>query len=369
MLTIKTNVSFPQNITQKHETLLETSVFFDIETTGLHRRYSHLYLIGALTKQDNTWLLTQWLAEKPSEEPLLLTSFLSTLSSNSRLIHYNGQSFDIPYLMTKCAFYQITDAPLISCDSLDIYRCIRPYKKHLSLSKLTQKDAELFMDIHRDDPYSGGELISCYKEYLTTADPGLKKALLLHNQEDIQNMPRLLSLLAYQYLTNTTPSQDAKCTHECNFNLIAWNFQTDLLIIKLELFYSLPAPITCVNPPFHLSASQKEATLTINTYQGTLRYYYPNPKDYYYLLTEDKAIHKSIGSYVDKDHRTQATAATCYQPHIGTYLPQPIPMLRPALKQSHKDSLTYFSTDQLASEDTKKLRKQYIQLILNHLLA
>lgn len=367
MLTIETNFLFPQNILDEYGALLESSVFFDIETTGLHRRYSHLYLIGTLTNQSDHWLLTQWFAEKPSEEPLLLESFLSTLSPESHLIHYNGQSFDIPYLRAKCAFYQTSATPLTACTSLDIYRSIRPFQKYLDPGSLTQKDAEHFLGIHRNDPYTGGELITCYKEYLNTVDPNLKKALLLHNQEDILNMPKLLPLTAYQQLNQVFASQDPECTQKNNVQLIAWNYHPDALTIQLQLPYSLPAPITCETPYFHLAASHKGATLTILPYQGTLRYYYPNPKDYYYLPAENKAIHKSVGTYVEKAHRIQATAATCYHTHTGVFLPQPIPLFSPALKQNPKDSITYFNPDQLADENTISLRKQYIHLVLNTL--
>ena len=63
--------------------------------------------------------------------------------------------------------------------------------------------------------------------------------------------------------------------------------------------------------------------LSIRVYKGTLKYYYPNYKDYYYLIYEDTAIHKSVGEFVDKDARIKATKETCYTKKDGTFLPQP----------------------------------------------
>ena len=34
--------------------------------------------------------------------------------------------------------------------------------------------------------------------------------------------------------------------------------------------------------------------------EGTLKYYYPDYKNYYYLPLEDEAVHKSVGVYVDR---------------------------------------------------------------------
>lgn len=40
--------------------------------------------------------------------------------------------------------------------------------------------------------------------------------------------------------------------------------------------------------------------------------YYPNYKDYYYLPAEDIAVHKSVGTYVDRRCRRQADALNCF---------------------------------------------------------
>ena len=45
-------------------------IFYDIETTGLSRYSTFVYLIGAVRYEQNLWILTQWLAESPEEESL-----------------------------------------------------------------------------------------------------------------------------------------------------------------------------------------------------------------------------------------------------------------------------------------------------------
>ena len=69
-------------------------VFFDIETTGLSWRTSHLYLIGALffDPAADTFTLRQWFLDRPTEEKEMLVSFFTFLSDVKRLVHFNGRS-------------------------------------------------------------------------------------------------------------------------------------------------------------------------------------------------------------------------------------------------------------------------------------
>ena len=86
-------------------------VFFDIETTGLSWRTSHLYLIGALffDPAADTFTLRQWFLDRPTEEKEMLVSFFTFLSDVKRLVHFNGTTFDLPYLTHKALFYQMED--------------------------------------------------------------------------------------------------------------------------------------------------------------------------------------------------------------------------------------------------------------------
>ena len=53
------------------------------------------------------------------------------------------------------------------------------------------------------------------------------------------------------------------------------------------------------------------------TCQDTLKYFYDNYKDYFYLPKEDTAIHKSVATYVDKDFRQKAkTAFVGFEPTV-----------------------------------------------------
>lgn len=55
--------------------------FYDIETTGLSRNSTYLYLIGAVGIEDETWYFYQWMAENASEEETILRIFHNFFSN------------------------------------------------------------------------------------------------------------------------------------------------------------------------------------------------------------------------------------------------------------------------------------------------
>lgn len=79
-------------------------LFYDIETTGLSRNSTFLYLIGAVAYEENNWQMYQWMIENEEEESELLKTFSEFLQDFSCTIQYNGDSFDQPYLDAR---YQI----------------------------------------------------------------------------------------------------------------------------------------------------------------------------------------------------------------------------------------------------------------------
>ena len=180
-------------------------VFFDIETTGLSWRTSHLYLIGALffDPAADTFTLRQWFLDRPTEEKEMLVSFFTFLSDVKRLVHFNGTTFDLPYLTHKALFYQMED-PLSSIASLDLYQALRPFQSILGLSSMKQKNVEQYLSFPRKDQLNGKQLILVYHDYLQTLDEKKLELLFLHNYEDVLGMGSVLELLALRKGTTLT---------------------------------------------------------------------------------------------------------------------------------------------------------------------
>lgn len=345
------------------EYLTPSSMFFDIETTGFSAAHSQVYMIGYAAKIDGEICITQLFAETPSEEPQILTAFLEALSPYSTLVSFNGIGFDVPFLKGRYAHYKMPEA-LDSLQHFDIYRQISRLKHILKLQSLKQKSLESFLGISRDDKYSGGDLIPIYLEYSKHPSQDACALLKLHNFEDMAGMAAMLSLLSYSRL------------FEGHFQISSLKTQKwetyegqegRELILSLETDAPLPKHFSCKKGELYATGLGHQVKLRIQPYIGELKYFYPNYKDYYYLPTEDMAIHKSVASYVDKDYRTQATAATCYCKKSGCFLPQYQALFSPSLKREHQDKVSYFKLTEDFKTSREKL-KTYAMHLLEYLL-
>lgn len=358
---MRTNiVPFPVDLQYPIEKygLLEELLFFDIETTGFSPNSSFAYLIGCVTysEEAKAFQVIQWFAEAKQEESLLLHTFFDYAKNYKILVHYNGQGFDMPYISKKCRSYNL---PYRFTDftSLDLYRLVAPYKKLLKLPQLKQKSIEEYLEIYREDPFTGGELISVYETYLSSPNEGLYSDLIQHNLDDVCSMVKILPILAYAdlfqggfWLTNFTLPDTAQndAPHEAIFHMNA----------KVPL----PRRISFGNPEFYFTGYKENCKLKVRIYTEELKYFYPNYKDYYYLPSEDTSIHKSVAFYVDKEFRTQAKAANCYSRKTGRFLPQYEEIVKPYFKREYKDKKTYFELTEEFTENTG-LMQQYIQHI------
>lgn len=342
-------------------TFTENTIFFDIETTGFSPARTSLYLIGCATRKGNLLCLDQFFAEKEEEEPEVLTAFFALLARHKQILTFNGIGFDIPYLKGKCMAHHLKE-PFSSHIYIDIYKEISRIRSVLSLPNLKQKSIEVFLGIGREDTCSGSELIEVYKEY--TRHP-TKEALCLlrqHNYEDVLNMPKLLPLLSYQrFLGGAFRVVSLKASE---YRAMDGSKNNKELFFILSLSCPVPTPISVSYEDCYLSLHGDTARLRVKLFEGELRFFFGNPKDYYYLPAEDLAVHKSLASYVDKEHRQQATAANCYTKKHAIFVPQFQDIVTPAFRNLPKDKASFFelTEDFITSAETQY---QYVLHILN----
>ena len=334
MITIDKDFEFYESYPLSRLGNREDLLFFDIETTGFSGDYNQVYLIGCVYFTETSARFVQWFADTKTSETEVIESFFAFAKNYKTLVHFNGDTFDIPFIEKRCHALDL-EFSFAPFTSIDIYKCIKPYKKHLGLENLKQKSIEAFLGIDRDDTYSGGQLIEVYQEYLKTKDPYLLKLLLLHNEDDLKGMPKLLPILHYPDFFNGS-------FRLLDLKKAAGETPRIMLSLECDCGTHLPVPISGSIPSYALKASENRVILSIRLYEGTLKYYYPNYKDYFYLIYEDTAIHKSVGEYVDPDARIKATKETCYTKKSGVFLPQSEPFWTPDFKNTCKDKSCFF---------------------------
>ena len=254
-------------------------LFIDIETTGFTAKNSSLYMIGAAFWHAGCWHIKQWFAERYSDEEALLRDFFLFARDYTHLIHFNGNNFDLPYLVQKCEMHQLP-YNFDNFDGIDIYKRISPYKFFLHTPNCKQKTLEELLGIGREDIYSGGDLIGLYHEYVKNPREDACHLLLLHNSDDIKGMLQLLPLLAFYDLFNS-PLR-AKKVQSNSFVDYHGHDRMELLM-KLELPVPLPLPVSNLSNGCYFSGENNEGILKVPVYEEEMKYFYSNYKDYYYL--------------------------------------------------------------------------------------
>ena len=357
---LDTKPEYPIEQLLPEEEKLGDVLFIDIEATGLTARNSSLYMAGCLYYRDEHWQSIQWLAENYDEELQVLTAFFEFLHNYRFLIHYNGNRFDLPYLEQKAEQYKLPYT-FENVDGIDIYRRILGYKDILGLPDLKQRTIEEFLGIEREDPFTGGQLISCYHDYVCDKDERLAESLVQHNAEDLKGMLSVVSMLSYPDLF-LKPIRVMKV--HANYFRDANKKRSQEIILKLRFISPLPKPISFRALGCYFSADGIDGSLKVPLYEEELKYFYSNYRDYYYLPAEDMAMHKAIAGFVDKEHRVQATASNCYTRKKSLYLPQWEVLFTPFFKREYKSRDLYFEL----TDEFKKSRSGF-NMYAEHILS
>ncbi|MDE6873921.1 MAG: ribonuclease H-like domain-containing protein [Lachnospiraceae bacterium] len=445
----------------------DQTLFFDIETTGFSPESSYVYLIGCAFLKDGAVRLRQWFLDDISEEKQLIREFGEFAKNFRALVHYNGTTFDLPYLQKKARRHRLPayflSMPGAGCNeetyceaeghagiklsapySLDLYRQLLPCKKLRGLKDLKQKTVEEFLGITRGDVFSGGDLIPVYTEFVgryryecithgnpfwdmdtagqtgtdvlsvgTTSsgtkatnhtvphetpdfvDTGLTNmpespakallyVLLLHNCEDIRGLLGISPLLCLPRLISgdftveilpehaaDPPETGVSCLYRRKVLRLDTGWDPVLLsaCFRTEIAKQLPCDAQSTSSPVCVSlsaASSGSLLLVVPVFSGTLKYFFGDYKEYYYLPLEDCAIHKSVAQFVDKEYRRKATKETCYQKKEGHFLPQPEQIITPAFRLHAKDRFSYFEDAEIPADPD--VLKNWAQSLLAWLL-
>ncbi|MBR3297372.1 MAG: ribonuclease H-like domain-containing protein [Firmicutes bacterium] len=170
---------------------------FDIETMGLwptHDMVINAGFVGLPGKE-----LFQNFAEDPSDEKRILEEILGILEECDEVITYNGERFDLPFVLARAKKYRLCEKlPLFK--SVDVYRRLKQYwPLAKSMQSLSQKSVEEAMGLApaRSDKIPGGECIPLYNRYLAVGDKKAKETILLHNADDVRQLAAITDKLSF----------------------------------------------------------------------------------------------------------------------------------------------------------------------------
>lgn len=173
---------------------LGSIAFFDIETTGFDKDADKVILISlGFFDSDMNFVIKQFYADKLTEEHLVLNAFRRELKGFKSWCSYNGMAFDEPFIKSRMDKNKIEFQ--IPESHIDLYRFIRPYHKQLGMERCNLKTVEKYIGIEREDKIDGGMSVLLYNKYLQTRDETVREIIMLHNYEDVLNLPRIFELV------------------------------------------------------------------------------------------------------------------------------------------------------------------------------
>lgn len=290
--------------------LTEQDLFLDIETLGLSPKTAPVYLIGLGHFTQEGYELIQLLAENKEEEGEVIHRLFFYLQKADRVITFNGEAFDLPFLTQRSQLYRlgftfeqskIHTVDHLVLDSFDILKAVRSLRRILQFAHYNQTALEDFLQIQRAEDLDGGKLISVYKAYENDADPVKEKTLLKHNAFDVIHMPMLLAMLTYRSIPTTAYSVQSFSLSE---HAVEFSAVSDLI---------LPAPLSIHKLGIHLQFRENTVKVFLPLEDGKMRYYLPNPGDYVRLKADGQLLPKALASSLPSASYEKVDAENCYQ--------------------------------------------------------
>jgi len=161
--------------------------FFDIETTNLKADSGRIVAIGLKEFRGDFILFFG------EDEKSILEEFVSFLREDFKIIGFNINNFDIPYLKYKCFFYRINFSIVKKITFLDLFEIVNYSFKDV----LSQKKLSSFKKIlNIEDSASSREIGNIFIEYLKTRDENIRNSILEHLKSDLISTEKLyVSLL------------------------------------------------------------------------------------------------------------------------------------------------------------------------------
>ena len=166
-------------------------VYLDTETTGLAGGTGTCaFLIGIGAADGSGFRVMQFFLRDLTEEKAVLAALAEALEPYELLVTYNGKTFDVPLLETRCTLARMK-SPFSRMVHLDLlHPARRLWKLRLESCQLKNLEREL-LGIERNGDVPGSEIPQIYFDYLRTRNAGGLQPVFFHNALDIVTLAGL----------------------------------------------------------------------------------------------------------------------------------------------------------------------------------
>nr|MBN1229592.1 ribonuclease H-like domain-containing protein [Anaerolineae bacterium] len=184
----------------------ENYLFLDTETTGLGGG-SFAFLIGCgFFTADLQFVVQQYFLRGPSEEETALRLVDSLLGPEKALVTFNGQTFDIPLLASRCVMNRCSPR-ISSIPNLDLlHPARRLWRRRLSSCSLGSLESHILQLARTQKDVPGSLIPYLYRQYLQTGNARDMARVVYHNTTDLLSMVSLGIIIAYTFSSPDAPS-------------------------------------------------------------------------------------------------------------------------------------------------------------------
>ncbi len=176
---------------------LEHCVFMDTETTGLGGGTGTLaFMVGLGFYRQGTFWLYQGFLRDPSDEPGMLAKIEELLTGIDTVVTYNGKSFDVPLMHTRCVIngFQRVFEGMRHIDLLHVARKV--WKHRLPSRTLGIVENEILGFFRSEEEVPGWMAPELFFQYQKTGDASGVVPVFYHNAMDILTLGVLLRVAA-----------------------------------------------------------------------------------------------------------------------------------------------------------------------------
>ncbi len=167
--------------------------FFDLETTGLSGGSGTVAFLAAIgSREEGDFVVRQYFLEDYPGEAGFVRELLSALEGRT-VVTYNGRSFDLPLLRTRCVMNGLIPPRAEDIDCLFAAR--RLWKSVHGGASLGLLEREV-LGIEREEDVPGSMIPDIWFSYIKAGDSPLMDVVMSHNADDVVALARLLARAA-----------------------------------------------------------------------------------------------------------------------------------------------------------------------------
>lgn len=162
----------------KEKNIKKDECILDIETTGLDPTKDSLVVLGLIYFYKDNFYIDQYFAKNDNEEFKLLKIYKEKIK-DKKLITYNGDIFDLPFLNIRLINNNLD--PFFP-DNKDIYKIIKSKRKLIKFESMKLSNIEKRFGIERNDPSRYKVISKLNNEIENRNNPW---PILIHNKNDL----------------------------------------------------------------------------------------------------------------------------------------------------------------------------------------